>query len=284
DEARDVSISVRAFDGARTAKHEGFATSNLMRASLLLLLVLYCTGGSQAIYQAINSEESTITCTVFHHMVKSAGSTIKRILNQHAKEHGLPRLAMCAFPMREKYTPGCLSGLHHSAVIIGHGELIRKPLEKVGRRCEYFTAMRHPIDRLVSAFFYCPNDHDLQNRPSKWCGDSSTPELAAERLLDFAQQEWRNQAFRQMSFGMYCPPSVFCKESQVGPFNSLNEPGSLLLLQKVQDILSTYTAVGIMEHWELSMELFNARVKSFVKDWGTATEDVGVVNRGVVSG
>lgn len=38
----------------------------------------------------------------------------------------------------------------------------------MGRLCQYFTVMRHPIDRLISAFFYCPTDHDVQrDRPDK---------------------------------------------------------------------------------------------------------------------
>lgn len=37
-----------------------------------------------------------------------------------------------------------------------------------GRDCEYFTMMRNPIDRALSAFFYCPTDHDVQSaRPAK---------------------------------------------------------------------------------------------------------------------
>lgn len=44
----------------------------------------------------------------------------------------------------------------------------RNALAENGRDCEFFTIMRHPIDRVVSAFFYCPKDHDQQtNRPSK---------------------------------------------------------------------------------------------------------------------
>ncbi len=31
--------------------------------------------------------------------------------------------------------------------------------------------------------------------------------------------------------------------------------------------MGTYAAVGILEHWDLSMQLFDARVKSPVKDW-----------------
>lgn len=34
-----------------------------------------------------------------------------------------------------------------------------------------------------------------------------------------------------------------------------------------QAILATYTAVGILEYWDLSMQLFDARVTSPVWDW-----------------
>ena len=32
-------------------------------------------------------------------------------------------------------------------------------------------------------------------------------------------------------------------------------------------MLSSYNAVGIFEEWDLSMQLFNATVKSSVRDW-----------------
>ena len=38
----------------------------------------------------------------------------------------------------------------------------RHAFHDLGRECEYFTVMRHPIDRAVSAFYYCPTDHDLR--------------------------------------------------------------------------------------------------------------------------
>lgn len=36
-----------------------------------------------------------------------------------------------------------------------------------------------------------------------------------ERLLEFAQQGWKNKAFRQMTFGLYCPPMAFCEQAKV---------------------------------------------------------------------
>ncbi|CAM9180585.1 unnamed protein product [Ectocarpus sp. 13 AM-2016] len=133
--------------------------------------------------------------------------------------------------------------------------------------CEYFTLFRHPIDRLVSAFFYCPMDHDRQTRPLKYCGNADHPVPATERLLEFAQIYWQNMAFKQMTFGMYCFPDLICEPTRVGPVPGLGEPSGLDVLEEVENILAGYTAVGIMEHWELSMQLFNARVRSPVRDW-----------------
>ncbi|CAB1109951.1 unnamed protein product [Ectocarpus sp. CCAP 1310/34] len=45
-------------------------------------------------------------------------------------------------------------------------------------------------------------------------------------------------------------------------------------------ILAGYRAIGIMEHWGLSMQLFNARVRSPVRDWNVSTH----VNPGGGSG
>lgn len=47
-----------------------------------------------------------------------------------------------------------------------------------------------------------------------------------------------------------------------------------------QAILGSYTAVGILEHWDLSMQLFDARVKSPVRDW----QHISKSNPGQLSG
>ncbi|CAN0222420.1 unnamed protein product [Ectocarpus sp. 12 AP-2014] len=213
-------------------------------------------------------------------MVKSAGSTVKSLLHRATRKEGLPRPAVCI--NGHGRTKACLEAVNTSAIITGYAELIRRvyPLEVERRECEYFTMLRHPIDRLVSAFFYCPTDHDVQLRPRKWCGHEEHPVPATERLLDFAQESWQNKAFKQMTFGLYCPPDTFCEEAEVDSPQMLDEPGVLDILQQVQDILAGYTAVGIMEHWDLSMQLFNARVRSPVREWNMFKQR----NPGVMSG
>ncbi|CAM9119149.1 unnamed protein product [Laminaria digitata] len=109
--------------------------------------------------------------------------------------------------------------------------------------------VRHPIDRLISAFYYCPHDHDIQNRPSKWCGDSvGEKEPIRDRLMEYARF-WGNKAFRSMMGSVFCNPTF-----------ELCDP-------EHAEVLSTYTAVGIFEEWELSMRLFDAKVKTPVQNW-----------------
>lgn len=50
---------------------------------------------------------------------------------------------------------------------VHHTRRNRTPLKRVGRSCTYFTVIRHPVHRLVSAFFDCPIDHGVQRRPLK---------------------------------------------------------------------------------------------------------------------
>lgn len=48
----------------------------------------------------------------------------------------------------------------------------------------------------------------------------------------------------------------------------------------IQAILGSYTAVGILEHWDLSMQLFDAKVRSPVRDW----QNIHKSNPGKLSG
>lgn len=62
----------------------------------------------------------------------------------------------------------CIEAIHGSnPVVVGYTELLRDTMTEWGRKCDYFTVMRNPIDRLVSAFFYCP-ENDPQYRPKEW--------------------------------------------------------------------------------------------------------------------
>ncbi|CAM9181376.1 unnamed protein product [Scytosiphon promiscuus] len=240
---------------------------------LFCLLSLLCAVGGQAIYvESDPSAKEPGYCTLFHHQVKSAGTTIKDKLEMASMEAGLGKPGLCV--TGPGYEQSCLESFNGSMpVIAGYVELLRDTVEKSGRECDFFTILRNPIDRLVSAFFYCPSE-DVQARPRKWCGNLEQEPDAAPiemRLLEFAQRDWRNKAFRQMSYSKFCPPKAFCQRMD-GIYQNVNNPGVMGMLAEFEDNLATYTAVGILEYWDLSMELFNARIKSPVKDWKATPE------------
>ena len=59
----------------------------------------------------------------------------------------------------------------------------------------------------------------------QWCGNIENPTPATERLLEFAKEGWKNKAFRQMTFGLYCPPMAFCEQAKVrAPYSALPYP------------------------------------------------------------
>eukprot|EP00904_Undaria_pinnatifida_P009827 jgi/Undpi1/5975/HiC_scaffold_2.g01249.m1 len=164
----------------------------------------------------------------------------------------------------------CGRSLSTSSVIASaFGELLRIPLMELGRECDYFTMVRHPIDRLVSAFFYCPTDHDLGRSPSKWCGGTQEESTAKPLLMEYAKTHWQNMALNQMVLSTLCPQrfAAFCSENQkIG-----RAPGDMTSPQGL-DAIEAAQAVGIFEHFELSMELFDATVVSPVRQWDAGTQ------------
>ncbi|CAM9504714.1 unnamed protein product [Laminaria digitata] len=245
----------------------------LLRRSVLGAAAWACFMSTSFAYFADSPrDEPPRYCTVFNHFVKSGGTSVSLQLAQGS------RIAQTRHPDLfigiTRTTPAMrLDTLHNASVIVGNGEMVREPLEAVGRDCEYFIMMRHPIERMISMFFYCPTDHDVQNRPSKWCGDSvGHEEPVQDRLIDFIQNKWGNRAFRSMQDSVFCnPDSELCdpehaRRVPLRPKNIDTEEG-WLLQDEVKRILSTYTAVGIFEEWELSMRLFDAKVQSPVRLW-----------------
>lgn len=49
----------------------------------------------------------------------------------------------------------------------------------------------------------------------QWCGAQKDDQPLTLRLLEFANQDWRNKALVQMSFSRYCPGQAFCEKTTV---------------------------------------------------------------------
>ncbi|CAN0193851.1 unnamed protein product [Ascophyllum nodosum] len=242
----------------------------LVCSCLVLLVILRC----QAIYvPSRNNTSKPAYCTVYNHLVKSGGTSIKEQLIEGSRVEGSQPPGLCISDGSSSTSAeACYSALRNSTVIMGYGELLRNPLRDEGRDCQWFMMMRHPIHQLISAFYYCP-EHDVQRRPIEMCGNfGESHEPLRERLVKFAKARWTNMTYRQMLHSIFCQPWFeFCSREiarywHQRPFSLDTDEGRETLL-KIQGIMRSYTAIGIVEHWKLSMELFDAVIVSPVREW-----------------
>eukprot|EP00904_Undaria_pinnatifida_P007399 jgi/Undpi1/378/HiC_scaffold_1.g00374.m1 len=161
-----------------------------------------------------NHETASVAKTVptratiaFHHFPKSGGTSVKNRLIEDSKlEHS--RMPGLITGVVRTTAERRLDIINNSSVIMGYVEMLRLPLEDAGRKCDFFTMVRHPIDRLVSAFYFCPADKAIpDNRPEKWCGDADNQkETLHARLVEFSRERWGNTAFRLMMHSFVCDP------------------------------------------------------------------------------
>lgn len=68
-----------------------------------------------------------------------------------------------AMKLKQKINQEFEAGNHSMRAISLTSFGCREPLRTAGRQCDYFTMMREPVDRLVSAFFYCEYQRDTGN-------------------------------------------------------------------------------------------------------------------------
>lgn len=100
---------------------------------------------------------TTYDCWVFHHMVKSGGSTVRSLTHRLSARNNIRRAEYA----NSKWLAGTEGRLvaedifrtGKGLIYGGYAEGLRS-IEPEGR-CKWFTVFRHPISRLVSAFFYC---------------------------------------------------------------------------------------------------------------------------------
>ncbi|CAM9472330.1 unnamed protein product, partial [Laminaria digitata] len=207
-------------------------------------------------------------CTAFLHFPKSGGSSVKAQLIDSSRNGG-SRPPGLITGVRRTTPERRLEIIHTSSVIMGYVEMLRLPLVDSGRSCDYFTMVRDPIDRLVSAFYFCPTDKVIKdNRPEKWCGGAKGQTAPLEdRLMEFAKEKWGNSAYHLLMQSFLCDSRFeLCRpdlkrDTTSWPRN-IDTVEGWKIMEKIEHLVSTYTAVGILEEWDLSMQLFEAKVTS----------------------
>lgn len=159
---------------------------------------------------------------------------------------------------------------------------------------------RHPVSRLVSAYFYCK----YKNRKDPLCAQEVL-DLDKADLVAFAEH-WSNYGLRQYvisqlsadmiasstaareckaAFGRdLCPGWVLAKQHIDGlrsnkTLAGMTDEAMYKFLQPTRQILSTnYAAVGILEDFDMSLRLFDRALEMPGLAWPRMYKKLGSVN------
>ncbi|CAM9141477.1 unnamed protein product, partial [Laminaria digitata] len=170
--------------------------------------------------------------------------------------------------------------------------------------CKWFTVSRHPISRMVSAYYYCqkvPGDQicathvldasqvDLVTFAKHW-GNLAMRQfvlsiISIDDVMEFshanAVQESSPEARKHMhgAPGWYLIKLYLENQNRAFKNGSIPEAGLYAMLQPVQDLLrDQYSAIGILEEYNTTLSLFNAALDMPGVDWHQLFGSVGQVN------
>lgn len=237
-------------------------------------------------------------CYVFLHLQKAGGSTVKKIVKQR---WGNRHVLFDALEWREgkaytqDFARNLTIGKDWDVAVGGYAEALRP---STGKSCKWFTVFRHPISRMVSAYFYC--------RKSK--GDQLCAKHARRAedmtLVEFAEH-WGNFGVRQFALSSVEVDEVYEFVRNGGVVlendNAMDLPGWYLvkkfldhkghlqggdestvlfgMLQEIRDSLhEDFAVVGILEKFEETLELFNNELKMPHLDWKANFRKTGIRN------
>lgn len=257
----------------------------------IVFLVVLVAGGVKPLLSSGPKETFTTEqrCYIFTHLAKAGGTTISRILKLWAKTK--PHLYSLRYDTDEwkkgtKYAKRVAHEMGDFALIYGGYPEALRP--HVGDECKWFTLTRHPVPRVVSAYYYC------QKSPKDQCCASMEVDAKKVDLNTFAEH-WSDYGLRQFALTFVLPEPVLqsekAKKCKDCPgwylFKTYLEErtheelrsGLHEFLGPTQELLkSNYTAVGILEQMNSTMQLYNAALQIPGLDWTRELDLVGSVN------
>lgn len=136
-------------------------------------------------------------CWIFMHLQKCGGSTVKKMLKDSWGDRYFVYDSMrwkFGDEFSRKFGEKLASGHPWNVMAGGYPEALRRAHD-VNANCRFFTVFRHPIARLVSAYFYC------QNSEKDVACASNIVRARDVDLLTFAKH-WGNFAVRQFALSM----------------------------------------------------------------------------------
>ncbi|CAM9296736.1 unnamed protein product [Ectocarpus sp. 13 AM-2016] len=245
-------------------------------------------------------------CWVFMHLQKCGGSTVKDMLEDRWGSRFFIYDSMrwkFGDEFSGKFGAKLALGDKWNVMTGGYTEALRRS-EPVGDGCQFFTLFRHPIARMVSAYFYCRSvsgdvacasevvrakDVDLLTFAKHW-GNFALRQFAlgfvpsddvqeyirtpeAQALHDFGLQEVAG--WYQLKLYLERPQEEDeavsgQREAMTAHQDAAATPDAPLydLLQPAMDLIRDgYVAVGILEQWNTTLQLFDHALDMPVMNW-----------------
>ena len=247
----------------------------------------------------VESASVSDKCWIFMHLQKCGGSTVKAILSESFRARFVIYDSIQwkrGSEFMEKFANRLVNGHRWDAVAGGYPEALRF-LPAVDKKCQWFTMFRHPISRMVSAYYYCK-----KNPSDRACGSEIVNARAVD-LTTFAKH-WGNFALRQFALSVVpvddvmeywrtdaarenLPPEVD-PAGKIGGWSLLKtyldnkyledqgttsehveiaDVAMYKMLKPVQDLLRDRYTVGILEEFNTTLSLFDVALDMPGVDW-----------------
>lgn len=171
----------------------------------LFTFLVGCTGEEEPGLAETRNDPPQQGCWVFHHMHRSGEDEVKSILQSFLSANN-QRRGMYGSTAWRRGDAFARDFIHHNHTVTwgAYAEALRPPSD--ARDCKWFTVFRHPVARVVSAYFYCREDVG-ERRMNSLCGPAAAGEESDAGLIQFAEH-WGNAALRHFALAFLLPDEV----------------------------------------------------------------------------
>ena len=254
---------------------------NMIVNMMKMILFFYMT----SVNSLLNVEELTShddkKCWVFMHLPKTGGSTVKKIISENFKERSV---LYDTFQYKKgkpylEYFANNLLNSNNWDIAVGSYTDVVQSVNAVDKKCKAFTVFRHPISRMVSAYYYCKTSirdnlcasmfldaqsNDLLTFAKHW-GNYALRQFAftlvpIENVMEYSQTESAKKIVSPVKMGMVPGWYLFRMYlNHVNDYNNMDIPDAPLyhMLQPVQDLLRERYTIGILEEFNTTLHLFD---------------------------